>query len=394
MENIQNLVIYAITERTTMVNKNKYQILKNVSPKDLTVAVIDLDCVAENYRTIESTVGEKVAVAAVVKADSYGFGAIKISQKLWSIGCRRFFVATINEAIDLRSASLSKDAEIYVLCGVLSGTEQLFVDNALIPVITNKYFADLWMEHAKSINKKLPAVIHVDTGMSRNGFSINEISKYHDELFEKLDIKFVMSHLACAGTPEHIMNDIQLQKFIDCKHIFGNVKYSLSATNGIFLGDKYHFDIVRPGKSLYGFAIRQDMIGNFKPVIDIYSRIVHTCDINIGDSVGYGSTFVAQRRTKTITIGMGYADGFMRKFSGFGHGFLCGKKIPIIGRISMDYIVLDATDVKGEYGIGDFVGLTSEDETLEKWALELNTIPHEIACRLGPRVHKIYIGDA
>ena len=131
-----------------------------------------------------------------------------------------------------------------------------------------------------------------------------------------------------------------------------------------------------------------------KPIIDIFARIVQINHLQKGDTVGYGSTFTADRDMTSVTIGIGYSDGFMRKFSGFGHGFLGGHKMSMIGRISMDYITLDASEVEKKYlKLGDWVALTnSTDYTLENWALELGTIPHEVSCRLGPRVKKVYIG--
>jgi alanine racemase len=191
------------------------------------------------------------------------------------------------------------------------------------------------------------------------------------------------------------MNERQLAKFKSILGALVDIRGSLSATNGMFLGKEYQFDVVRPGKSLYGFAVREDLVGSLLPIADLFARIVQINQLEVGDSVGYGATFTATKPTKAITIGMGYADGFMRKFSGFGHGFLGGKKIPMIGRISMDYLVLDASDVDQEHiKMGNWVALTnSTDYTLEKWALELGTIPHEMSCRVGNRVKKIYIGE-
>jgi alanine racemase len=172
-------------------------------------------------------------------------------------------------------------------------------------------------------------------------------------------------------------------------------KASLSATNGIFLGEEYHFDIVRPGKSLYGFSIREDKVGSLTPIGDIYARIVQVQEIPAGETIGYGATFKAEHDMVAVTLGIGYADGFMRKFDGFGQGFIGGKKAPMIGRISMDYIVLDATDIdRSHLNPGEWVALTQGPEfTLEKWALDMDTLPHEVVCRFGRRVKRVYIGD-
>jgi len=230
--------------------------------------------------------------------------------------------------------------------------------------------------------------------MCRNGYvkiSQDEVKSIE----ENLNLLFVMSHLACADEVENALNKKQLSRFIETLKKFNNPTACLSATNGVFLGKEFQFDIVRPGKALYGFSIRRDKIGLVKPVVNLFSRIVQINHLKKGDTVGYGATFTADKEMTTITIGMGYSDGFMRKFSGFGFGFLGDHKMPMIGRISMDYITFDATGIDEKLlQIGNWVALTrTPDYTLENWALDLGTIPHEISCRLGNRVQRIYTGE-
>ncbi len=365
-------------------------ILKKVDPTVLAVAIVNLKNLAQNYRSIQNEVSACTEVAAVVKADAYGFGATAVANKLHQEGCRKFFVATIEEGLQLR-AVLPLECEIFILSGLFAGTENILSNSNLIPVINCEEQAFLWINHAKAINERLKAVIHIDTGMSRNGFHNKEFD--YNKLLTNLDIRFIMSHLACADSITSSMNDKQLQRFLHISNQFPGIAKCFSATNGIFLGHEYQFDIVRPGKALYGFSIRPDKLGSLLPVMDIFARIVQVNHLQKGDTIGYGSTFTAPNDMTTVTIGMGYADGFMRKFSGFGHGFLGGKKMPMIGRISMDYIVLDASDVEPEFlTYGGWVALTnSTDYTLERWALLLDTLPHEIACRFGSRVKRIYV---
>ncbi|MCR5224668.1 MAG: alanine racemase [Alphaproteobacteria bacterium] len=376
------------------MNKEIADILDKTAPHILAVSVINLDNVAKNYAQIKAGLTEKTQVAGVIKANSYGFGAVPVAKRLYKEGCRMFFVATIEEGIEARNV-LANDAQIFVLSGLLAGTEDTLTNYELTPVLNNPYQADLWIAHETKVGKKLDTVVHVDTGMFRNGFSQEDAELYSKKITQNLNLNFVMSHLACADILGHPMNKIQLEKFRTALKTFGNPKGSLSATNGMFLGSEYDFDVVRPGKSLYGFSIRKDKIGSFLPVMDVYARIVQINKLKAGDTIGYGATFVAEHDMTTVTIGIGYADGFMRKFAGYGHGFLGGKRIPIVGRISMDYMTLDASEVDTQYlKMGDWVALTqSPDYTLEKWALELNTLPHEVACRFGPRVKKVYIGE-
>ncbi|MDR0631960.1 MAG: alanine racemase [Holosporaceae bacterium] len=370
-------------------------ILDKVEPHILAVSVINLDNVAKNYLKIKEEWADNVEVIGVLKANSYGFGAIQIGKRLYKEGCRAFFVATIQEGIELRE-NLPPDIKIFILSGLLDNTENLIVQHDLTPVLNNPYQSELWINHAKKLNRKLDAVIQIDTGIFRNGYSYRDIDDDFGELKSNLNIVWVMSHLACADTPNHPLNRLQLERFKNILKKFGNARGCLSATNGIFLGKEYFFDAVRPGKALYGFSVRKDKIGSMIPVMDVFSRIVQINHLQSGDAIGYGATFTADCEMTAITIGMGYADGFMRKFSGFGHGFLGGVRIPVVGRISMDYIVLDASKVEKSYlKIGNWVALTNDtDYTLEKWALELNTLPHEVACRFGPRVKKVYIGEA
>ncbi|MDR2723905.1 MAG: alanine racemase [Holosporaceae bacterium] len=374
------------------MNNQIERTLNEVQSHILAVSIINLDSIAKNYAIIKKELPAETQIMAVVKADSYGFGAIPVSKRLCKEGCRAFFVATIEEGISLRK-NLPPEIQIFVLSGLLEGSEDLFLQYTLIPVLNNSYQSDLWIDYAKKLNKKLKAIIHVDTGIFRNGYSYKKNDLDLQNVKCSLDIIAVMSHLACADIPDHPLNRIQLERFRNVIQYFGDIKGCLSATNGIFLGKEYFFDAVRPGKALYGFSVREDKIGSMIPVMDVFARIVQVNHLKSGDTVGYGATFTVNRPMITITLGIGYADGFMRKFSGFGCGFLGGRKMPMVGRISMDYSVFDATNVEASHlKIGNWVALTNDtDYTLEKWALELDTLPHEVACRFGPRVKKMYI---
>lgn len=371
------------------------KVLDKVAPQVLSVAVINLDNIAYNYHKVEDVLAKGSIASAVVKGNSYGFGAVPISKRLYKEGCRNFFVATIDEGIEIRNTLPDENVKIFVLSGVFENTEDILLKYKLVPVVNNWVQADLWVKKAQTLNKKLDVAVHVDTGMSRNGFLEEDEERSIQDILNNLNLLFVMSHLACADDVSSEMNKKQLERFKAALKKFGNPMSCLSATNGIFLGKDYQFDMVRPGKAIYGFCIREDMIGVVKPVMDIFSRIVQVNHLKKGDTIGYGSTFIAPRDMTSVTIGIGYSDGFMRKFSGFGGGFLGGKRLPMVGRISMDYITLDASEVDEKYlKLGNWVALThSPDYTIEKWALELGTIPHEITCRLGGRVEKIYIGN-
>jgi alanine racemase len=369
--------------------------LERVEAQALAAIVIDLDALARNYHSVQAELCAGTDISAVVKANAYGFGAIPVSKRVYREGCKTFFVMTIDEGIELRRA-LPEDTKIFLLAGIPPGCDALVHEHRLIPVLNSVLQVQRWSNYCQKIGIKLEGAIHIDTGINRNGIPYLQAEKYRDEIVGSFNLSLILSHLACADTLNHPMNDLQLNRFKKILEMFGpTVKGSFSATNGFFLGKDFMFDLVRPGKSLYGFSIREDKIGNLEPVMNAFARIVQVSEMNVGDTVGYGATFTADRKIKTITVGMGYADGFMRKFSGFGHGFIGGKKIPAIGRISMDYIVFDATEVDDSFlQEGNWLALTrTPDSTMEKWALELGTLPHEITCRFGKRMARVYLGE-
>ena len=229
--------------------------------------------------------------------------------------------------------------------------------------------------------------------MARNGFTperMIEIGK-NDNL-TNFDIKYIMSHFSCADDVLSTKNREQVDIFNKvCKSLPG-IKRSMASTNGVFLDREYGYEMARIGKALYGFAIRDDLIGSLNPAIEIYARIVQINEILPGQTVGYGATFKAKKRMKLATIGMGYADGLMRKLSQFGYAYIDDFKVPMVGRISMDYAVFDVTDVPEEkIVLGNWMSLANSEATLEQMSIDSGTIPHEITCKLGKRVKKIYV---
>lgn len=375
-----------------MHDKSK-EYLKSVSPCCTCAALINLENALRNYKKLQKIVGDGVTCSAVVKANAYGLGAAKIAQYLEDVGgCGEFFVATIDEGIEIRNVLKKKDSKIFVLNGVMQDTETYFTEHSLIPVLVNDGQLERWVKYGKSIGRILPCILHVDTGMVRNGFTPSKMIELsaHPSL-KNLDIQYLMSHFACADDAGNPKNTEQLEMFNRVCKYFPGIRKSISSTNGAFLGDKYVCDMVRFGKALYGFAVREDLIDTLYPVVGIYARIVQINEIEPGQSVGYGATFVAVKPMKVITVGMGYADGLMRKLQGFGYAYIDDIKLPMVGRVSMDFAVFDVTSVPDDrIRVGDWISLANDTETLERMAIDSGTIPHEITCRLGPRVKKIY----
>lgn len=374
------------------MNKISKGLLDSLPAYTTCANLINLSSIAKNFQKLQKMVGANVKCAGVVKANAYGFGAANVAEILYKSGCRNFVVATADEGMGVREKIADESARIIVLGGVFKNTEKYFITHNLTPVIVNHEQFNRWANFAERIGQKLECWLHVDTGMVRNGFQVLDMKDLSEsEKIKKLNVLCIMSHLACADNVFSPKNREQKELFEKATSYFPGVKRSLSATNGIFLGADYCYDIVRPGKGLYGFAVRSDYVGTFNPVSEIYARILQINEIEAGTSIGYGATFVAERNTRTATIGMGYADGFMRKYSGCGCVYIDGYNAPVLGRVSMDYAVVDITDIpSGIVKVGEWAGLVTDTVTLEQFALDNNSLPHEIMCKLGPRVRKVY----
>lgn len=375
------------------IHNDIQKVLDSLPSYTVCTAIIDTTSIQKNYMYMQNMVSDRVTCSAVVKADAYGFGAQRVSTTLQDVGCSEFFVATVDEGIEIREVLDSK-SKIFVLGGVLHNTEQYFSNFNLIPVLVNIDQVERWKHYAYKLAHKLPCIIHVDTGMARNGLTIEQAisTSTEDYIYECFDIEYIMSHFACADDVSCSKNMVQFSRFNDAAQAFHGVKKSISSTNGAFLRHEYACDMVRLGKALYGFAIRDDLIGALAPVMQIYARIVQVNEIHAGQSVGYGATFVADRDMRLITIGMGYADGLMRKLSSFGYAYINEHKISMVGRISMDYAVFDVTDIPSEeIELGGWVSLANNVVTLERMAIDSGTIPHEITCKLGRRVKRVYV---
>ena len=229
--------------------------------------------------------------------------------------------------------------------------------------------------------------------MNRLGLTINElydIIKNPTELKE-LHVEWIMSHLACGDQPRDIMNEKQLSVFLNAKKEFPNVKASLANSAGVFLGQSYHLDMVRPGIALYGSGSGSIPSKPLKQVIKLYSRILQIRTLSTGASVGYGASYRVSEATRVATVGLGYADGYLRSLSNCSWVFFNGLRLPVIGRISMDYITIDITQIASEkIKTGDFIEIIGDKFTLDDLATVANTVPHELLTRLGTRHHRIY----
>jgi len=360
---------------------------KNIPPQATALLEIDLSAIKHNYRQILSILKPGAEIATVLKANAYGLGFIEVAQALSQEGCRNFFVSNSIEAVNAREHI--KDGHIYTLNGLLEGTEDLFIEHNLTPSLIEKEQVLRWVAHAKKLGRKLPAIIHIDTGICREGLEFSTFHEFVDKgIFDALDIQYLMSHLACANQPENPMNGEQLQKFKDALALMPGTKGCFANSGGISFGHDYHFDMVRPGLSLYGYY---PTIPNLKPAVKVSGRILSFRDVEKGAKVGYDSSYVCAKKTRLALLGLGYGDDIIRALSNISQFTLKGNLVPVVGNISMDLITIDVTDVPDNMmRVGGWVEIFHSTQSLLELAKVANTNPRELLVRLGRRYHRIY----
>jgi len=354
---------------------------------------ISLHAVKENYIKLCRQCPNS-EVGAAVKANAYGLGVRHIAPILKNSGCRHFFVSSCDEGIELRQI-LASDVNIYVLNGIYKNEVETFMEYGLVPVLNHLIQIEIWQEYASRLNRKLPCVIHLDTGMHRLGMSESEIGSLDlDTHTYRLNILYVMSHLASAEDIESPSNSDQLAKFNKYISKFGGIKRSLANSSGIFLGTDYHFDLTRPGSALYGLNptpyLKESVIKN---PVKLSCPIIQLNNLLPGYSVGYNGTHtnMHNKSCPIATIPIGYADGFSRAFSNKGRVYINGFKAPVIGRVSMDLVTIDVSNVPAnEVFLGASVEVIGNNCTPDKIARLCGTNGYEILTMLGDRYERIY----
>eukprot|EP01037_Dinobryon_pediforme_P014979 gene14979-15118_t len=345
------------------------------------VLTIDLGAIRRNHALLRSRAGA-AECGAVVKADGYGLGAVAVAQALFAEGCRMFFTAHVAEAIALRP-SLPAEAWIVVLHGPPPGTAASFVQHGVVPVLNSASQVIEWSALAARLGRRLSAWLQVDTGMSRFGLAEEELDGLS---LDGIEIETVMSHLACADTPEHPANAAQLESFTRLRRRFPAAMASFAASSGIFLGPDYLFDIVRPGAALYGVNPVPGAPNPLEPAIRLQGRVMQVRTVKRGTAIGYGHTVKARRAMRLATVAVGYADGFLRSTGRSGGAWRGDRFLPLMGRVSMDSIILDAGDVA--LAAGDLVDLIGPRQTVDAVGLASGTIGYEILTSLGHRFER------
>jgi alanine racemase len=357
-----------------------------------TLITIDLDALTANYRRCREQLSP-ASCAAVVKADAYGLGIARIASTLREAGCRQFFTATHREAVALRQ--LLTDAEIYVFEGVTEQSVDAFCDNDLIPVLITPEQAAAWARRARDLGKPLPAVIDIDTGMTRLGFGECELRQLLSRAgdLDCLDLRYVMTHLACADEGPSSMLQQQLQRFDRLRQLLPAAPTSIGNSAGALLSRASAGDMVRLGIALFGGNPYLDERHRGNPVLRIQSRILQLREISEPTPVGYGATFTAKPGSRIATVGTGYADGYPWSLGNRGIAVIGGHRVPVVGRVSMDLITLDVTGLPDPLvQPGCLVDLIGPDISLEEVAQLAGTINYEILTRLSQRARRRFIG--
>lgn len=356
------------------------------------VLTIDLGAIVSNWRLLSGKLGSSEC-SAVVKANAYGLGATEVAKALEAAGCKTFFVAHLDEGIELRSA-LSGAARIFVLNGTPAGTEQDFVSSRLIPVVNSLAELPAWRSCAQNFGTKLPIALQVDSGMSRLGLQPRDVAEIAEnkDMLEGLDLQLVISHLACADEPSHYANEAQRLEFESLRAMLPVAPAALANSSGIFLGKAFHFDLARPGAALYGINPTPHTQNPMQASIKLSARVVQVREVKKDSGIGYGFTSHSKDKMRLATISLGYADGWPRSAS--VNAYFNGVELPFAGRVSMDSIILDLTGLSTGITEGDFVDLICPEQTVDDVASKSGTIGYEVLTRLGARFHRRYVNES
>lgn len=341
---------------------------------------ISLGNIVKNYQQLHQ-IAPKAIAAAVVKDDAYGIGAVEVARKLYNDGdCRCFFVAHGIEGERIRSYVGKSD--IYVLQGIGEDSLESFEKANLTPVIAAPQQLEFWKAHRI---KGIKPAIQIETGLNRLGFREEELEALKDE--DKKEFGLVLSHLACGDEKDHFMNEHQLLRFEELKErYFPKLPASLSASDGTFLGERYQKNVVRLGAAMYGINTAPYRQNQMLPCIKVLAPVLDIARLKKGDFVGYSVTYRAANDRRLAVVSIGYGDGIPRSLSNVGKLFFTtGGKIQearIIGRISMDNIICDVTDVNN-LQVGDMALVVSDFYTLDDMGRDAGTISYEVLSRIG-----------
>ena len=361
-------------------------------PADISPAVLEIDlaAVVANWRLL-SAQHPSGPVAGVVKADAYGLGARKIAPALQDAGCRHFFTARLEEALTLRP--LLPGAMLAVLDDLIVGTERIYREHGIVPVLGSLEEIACWRAESHRTGASLEAILHIDTGMARLGLMEKEVLALATEpsLLEGIAVRYVMTHLVSAEQPDDPLNERQRQRFAFLAARLPPAPRSLANSSGIFLGPRFASDLARPGAALYGVNPTPGRPNPMHPVVRLRARVLAVRELEAGASVGYNATWHAGRPSRIATLGLGYADGWLRSLSNRGAAYFDGHRLALVGRVSMDLTTYDATD-QAQLAPGAWLELIGPAQPLSALAEAAGTNEYEILTSLGQRYHRVWLG--
>jgi alanine racemase len=360
------------------------------------ILTIDLTAIEANWRMLAQR-ATPAECAAVIKANGYGCGIEQVATTLAKAGCKTFFVADLDEARRARAAV--PDQTIYVLAGLMPDTGPAFADIRARPVIGSLLELAEWDAFCTASQWQGGAALHVDTGMNRLGISATEAAALAPRIrAESHGITLLMSHLACSEIPDHPLNEKQMTLFQEIRFLYRGIPSSLANSSGIFLGTSAHCDMVRPGVALYGVNPIPGQSNPMRPVIELQARIVQVRNVPRSETIGYDAAWTAKRATRIAVVAVGYADGYLRAASASDEApgadaIVAGMRCPLAGRVSMDLLAIDITELPDNAARrGDLVTLIGDELTVDALASAAGTIGYEVLTSLGRRYHRVYRG--
>lgn len=350
------------------------------------VLEIDLSAIQANFQTISALVGPQVRVAAVVKSDAYGLGLVKIASALIDAGCDLLFVGNLHEALLLRSSRIR--AAVAVFCDEFDKYGEHYRSNGLIPVVNNCVELDA----ISGAREPQTYFLNVETGLSRLGLAFDDVRRsYLGGIFKRRPPWLVLSHLACSERAGDAMNLLQRNRFQATSELLKPTLLSLAASAGVWLGERYHFDMVRVGSALYGLnnaGIRPNLL---KPVVSVKAKTLEARNVARGEAVGYGATFRTGRASRIAIVGIGYKHGLPWACANKISVRFAGYSAPLVGRVSMECITIDVTDVPETLcRPGTNVELLGDDFTVDDLAASAGVHPQEVLTRLGVGCERRY----
>ncbi|MBQ2841844.1 MAG: alanine racemase [Clostridia bacterium] len=361
---------------------------------------INLDAIRDNFDALKKLLRPETGTMAIVKANAYGHGAVRVAKELES-KADYFAVAALEEAMELRENGINNP--ILILAYTSPCQYETLIENNITATLYNYDEAKMLSETAERLGKKAVVHIGVDTGMSRIGFADSKESAQIVENISKLpyiEIEGIFTHFACADSKDKTSALFQKNRFdefislLESKNINIPVKHACNSAAMIDLD--CHYNMVRMGIALYGLYPSDEVMTDkvvLTPAMEVISHVIHIKDVEPGVGISYGHTYVTSEKRRIATVCIGYADGFDRAFSNIGYVLINGRKAPITGRVCMDMIMVDITEID-DVSVGDdaiIMGKSGDAEiTAEELGTMCGTINYEVICTFMPRVTRIY----